>query len=39
LSDFLADLMHYCRLKEFDFHLELSRASRHFEEEVKKMKR
>jgi hypothetical protein len=34
-EDCLSEFMHYCRLKEIDFHTELSPAARNFEEDVK----
>jgi hypothetical protein len=34
LIDFLADAMHWCRLKEHDFHGLIDRASEHFSAEV-----
>jgi hypothetical protein len=34
LIDFLADAMHWCRLKGHDFHDVLDRASEHFAAEV-----
>jgi hypothetical protein len=34
MCDLLADLMHYCRLNDISFGDELSRAERHFTEEV-----
>jgi hypothetical protein len=34
LADFLADAMHWCRLKGHDFHKLTDRASEHFSAEV-----
>jgi hypothetical protein len=34
LMDFLADAMHWCRLKGHDFHDLIGRASKHFAAEV-----
>ena len=34
LIDFLADAMHWCRLRGHDFHNLLDRASRHYEAEL-----
>jgi hypothetical protein len=34
LIDFLADAMHWCRLKDHNFHNLLDRASEHFSAEV-----
>jgi hypothetical protein len=34
LGDFLADAMHWCRLKGHDFHGLLDRASQHYTAEV-----
>jgi len=34
LIDFLADAMHWCRRKDYDFHDLLDRASEHFTAEV-----
>jgi hypothetical protein len=34
LIDFLADAMHWCRIRGHDFHALLDRASEHFSAEV-----
>ena len=34
LRDLLCDLMHFCDANDLDFHKELGRASRHYEDEI-----